>query len=123
MGGNNGVLSTRIGYATSLFDTSLISQIDDLNENFPNHYVLLQNYPNPFNPSTTIEYEIAKTTDVGLIIFNLLGQKVATLVNERQNAGRHQVQWQAADFASGIYYYQLRSSDGFIQTKKLILLR
>jgi N-acetylneuraminic acid mutarotase len=92
-------------------------------ENIPKKYTLLQNYPNPFNPITLISYQLAKTSEVELSIYNILGQKVATLVSEKQQAGQHQVQWDASGFASGVYFYQLRTNIGFIQTKKLILLR
>jgi len=85
-------------------------------------YALKQNYPNPFNPMTTIYYELPMTTDVDLSIFNLLGQKVATLVNKKQAPGRYQVQWDAGGFASGVYYYRL-SSGKFVETKKLVLVR
>ena len=61
--------------------------------------------------------------EVELVIYNLVRQKMATLVSEEQEAGHHQVVWDASGFASGVYYYQLRTSTGFIQTKKLILLK
>jgi len=60
---------------------------------------------------------------VELSIYNTLGQKVAKLVSEKQSAGTYKLEWDASDFASGVYYYQLRTSEGFVQTKKLILLR
>ena len=85
-------------------------------------YRLEQNYPNPFNPSTTINYELPITNYVELSIYNVLGQKVATLVDKKQAAGRYQVEWNAGAFASGVYYYRL-SSEAFVETKKLILLK
>jgi hypothetical protein len=84
---------------------------------------LLQNYPNPFNPRTTITYELQITNDVDLSIFNLLGQKVAVLVSGSQAAGKHVVEWNASGFASGVYYYQLKTGAGFMQSIKMILLR
>jgi len=84
---------------------------------------LFQNYPNPFNPTTAIGYRLLAVSDVELGIYNMLGQKVATLVSGRQAAGYHQVEWDASGFASGIYYYQLRGGASFIQTKKMVLLR
>jgi hypothetical protein len=80
------------------------------------------NYPNPFNPKTIINYELKIINDVELNIYNLLGQKVVTLVSERQKAGYHQVEWDASLFASGIYYYQLEAGD-FMDVKKMVLLR
>jgi len=83
---------------------------------------LAQNYPNPFNPKTTIKYELQITNDVELSVYNILGQRVFTLVSEKQNAGHHQVQWDADGFSSGIYYYKLNSGE-FQQVKKMMLLK
>jgi flagellar hook assembly protein FlgD len=80
------------------------------------------NYPNPFNPNTVINYELPTTNIVELSIYNLLGQKVATLVSERKAAGDHQVEWDATGFSSGIYYYQIRAGE-FQAVRKMILLR
>ncbi len=84
---------------------------------------LYPNYPNPFNPKTIINYELSIMNDVELSIYNLLGQKVATLVSKWQSAGSYQIEWDGSGFASGVYYYQLRTDAGFIQTKKMILLK
>lgn len=89
----------------------------------PTEFVLFQNYPNPFNPKTTISYQLPALSEVDLGIYNILGQKVATLVNTKQPPGRYKVMWDASSFASGLYFYILESSTGFVQTKKLILLR
>jgi len=83
---------------------------------------LFQNYPNPFNPKTIISYQLSMTNKVELVIYNLIGQKIATLVSEQQEAGRHQVEWNASAFASGIYYYQIKAGE-FQDVKKMILLR
>jgi len=88
----------------------------------PIAYSLSQNYPNPFNPSTTIRYELPSRTDVVLKIFDLLGQEVATLVDEEKTAGRYEVLWHAARTASGVYFYRLQSGE-FVETKKLVLLK
>ena len=88
----------------------------------PNAFSLEQNYPNPFNPSTTINYKLPITNYVELSIFNLLGQKVAILVSEKQEAGTHQIEWGASDYSSGIYYYRLETENDQI-TKKMILLK
>ncbi len=95
----------------------------------PNKYNLKQNYPNPFNPSTVISWQLAFSSNVELIVYNLLGQKVATLVSERQAAGLYQVEWYAREFASGIYYYRIQVEDPvrrtgeFQDVKKMILLK
>jgi hypothetical protein len=85
-------------------------------------YQLFQNYPNPFNPSTSIRYQLSKAAYVGLHVYNLLGQKVATLVSENQQPGQHQVQWNASGFASGIYFYRIQAGR-FHQVKKMVLLQ
>ena len=84
-------------------------------------FTLNQNYPNPLNPSTTIEFTLPKSEFVTLKIYNLLGQKVVTLVTERQNAGYHQVEWNAGDLSSGVYYYVINTGE-FHDVKKMILL-
>ena len=84
---------------------------------------LSQNYPNPFNPTTTINYQLPVANHVELSIYNILGQKVATLVNKTQTAGSYKVEWDASNFASGIYWYRLETDKGFVQTHKLVLLK
>jgi len=85
-------------------------------------YSLHQNYPNPFNPKTIINYQLPVTNDLELSVYNLLGQKIVTLVSERQEAGLHQVEWDASGFATGIYYYQLRAGK-YQEVKKMILTK
>jgi L-ascorbate metabolism protein UlaG (beta-lactamase superfamily) len=87
-----------------------------------NEYHLYQNYPNPFNPITKINYELPITNYVNLSIFNLLGELVTTLVDEKQNAGYHQVVWDATGMASGVYYYKIEAGE-FVDVKKMVLLR
>ena len=86
-------------------------------------YELSQNYPNPFNPCTIINYQLPKTSEVELSIYNILGQKVVMLVSEKQPAGKYTIEWDATGFASGVYYYKLKCNPGFVQIKKLILLK
>ena len=93
----------------------------------PKTFTLEQNYPNPFNPSTTISYAIGKAQQVTLSIFNILGQKVVTLVQGNQTAGYHQVMWNGknsngVNVPSGIYFYNIHGSNGTI-TKKMILMK
>ena len=92
----------------------------------PNAYVLYQNYPNPFNPKTVISWNVGATREspihVDLSIYNVLGQKVTTLVAGKQKAGFHSVEWDASGLASGVYYYKIQAGE-FVDTKKLVLLR
>ena len=87
-----------------------------------NHYQLNQNYPNPFNPTTFISWQLAVNSHVDLSIYNLLGQKICTLISENQKAGNHNIEWNASGFASGIYLCQLKIGDQ-IKTRKMILLK
>jgi hypothetical protein len=88
----------------------------------PAEYALMQNYPNPFNPMTTIRYGLPRKSTPTLAIFNALGQQVALLVDGEQEAGYHDVKFDASGFASGVYFYRLVAGD-FVQTRKLLLLR
>ena len=88
----------------------------------PGHYRLSQNYPNPFNHSTTIEFNLSRTSDVKLNIFNLMGQKVTTLIDRSLEAGRYKAIWYGSQAASGIYFYRLKAGD-FIDSKKMLLLK
>jgi len=88
----------------------------------PKHFELQQNFPNPFNPLTTIIYKLPITNYVELTIFNLIGQKVATLVSEYQPAGIYKAEWDANAVAAGVYYYRLKVND-FLEVKKMALIR
>lgn len=88
----------------------------------PKEYNLYQNYPNPFNPITTIKYDIVKSQDVKLAVYDILGREVATLVNEQQQPRSYEVKFDATYVSSGIYFYQLNAGD-FIDTKKMILIK
>lgn len=103
-----------------------ITGIED-KEPAPKDFKLLSAYPNPFNPTTNIEYTLRAIHEspqhVNLSIYNLLGQKVATLVNKTQAAGRYNVEWNAADFPSGIYFYSLFINNSYSDSKKLVLLK
>lgn len=89
---------------------------------FPTAFALAQNYPNPFNPTTNIEFTLPQTTDVTLEVFNLQGQKVATLVNSTMPAGSHVAQFNAENLSSGIYLYRL-TAGSFMQTNKMLLVK
>ncbi len=88
----------------------------------PVRYTLEQNYPNPFNPATTIRYSVPRAAVVSLKIYNVLGQEVATLINQRQAGGSYSVSFNASRFASGVYFYRLSAGD-FSSVKKMLLLK
>ena len=100
-----------------------VEKISDLTDEF----ILGQNYPNPFNPTTTIKYTIpsngnSETRNVKLVVFDILGREVTTLVDKAQTSGNYEVVFNATGFSSGVYYYSFRSGD-FVQNRKMILLR
>jgi hypothetical protein len=88
----------------------------------PDKFNLLPNYPNPFNPFTMINYQLAKTGEVKLIVYDATGREIKTLVNKIQPAGQYRVSFDASGLASGIYYYRLLTVD-FVQTRKMLLLK
>ena len=88
----------------------------------PKIFLLSQNYPNPFNSITNIQYQLSAASEVLLTIYNIRGQEVLRLVESDQPAGYHQITWNAANVASGMYFYRLRAGN-FVQTRKMILLR
>ena len=87
----------------------------------PSPYGLKQNYPNPFNPLTTIEYELAKTGSVKLIVYDILGCEAAVLVDEQQKAGRHKISWSADKFSNGIYVYSLKAGSAVFIRKMVVM--
>ncbi|HVN48351.1 MAG TPA: T9SS type A sorting domain-containing protein [Bacteroidota bacterium] len=88
----------------------------------PSAFALEQNYPNPFNPSTKINFTLAKAANVKLTVYNLLGQKVATLLENRMDAGQHSVTFDASKLTSGVYFYRIEAGD-FTMAKKMLLLK
>lgn len=111
----------------SLSGTAGPTAVDDPSRSIPSGFALEQNYPNPFNPSTNIRFSVAQTGHVSLKVYSVLGAEVASLVNEQKEIGTFNVNWNAAEFPSGIYLYRLSvtSEKGqvFEQSKKLVLLK
>jgi len=91
-------------------------------ETTPVAFEVSQNYPNPFNPSTSIKFSLPERTHVTLKVYNLLGKEIATLVNGDFSAGRHDVQWNASDVASGVYMYRIQAGN-FVETRRLTLIK
>jgi len=99
-----------------------VTAVGDRENHLPREYALFQNYPNPFNPSTTIRYGVPHTSTVSLVVFNALGQHIATLVNREVDAGYHEVRFDGSSLAGGVYFYRLQAG-GFTQTKKWLLVK
>jgi len=88
----------------------------------PLKFTLSQNYPNPFNPKTIINYQIAKSSDVKLVVYDILGREVITLVNSKQNAGMYHIEWDGSAYASGVYFYRITAGD-FTEVMKMVLIK
>ena len=121
------IMSIGGGAIVEIFGTGDIGPGVDKIFNNDIQFSLTQNYPNPFNPTTTIHYQLPSAANVELLIYNSLGQKVRSLVSGRQNAGYHQIAWNAMDdkgtqVSSGVYFYRLTAGK-FVQTKKMLLMR
>lgn len=102
-------------------DTILVS-VEQSSSEVPSAFALSQNYPNPFNPSTTVSFAIPNVSFVVLKVYNLLGQEVATLVNDKLNAGTYTAQFNAAGLSSGVYFYRLEAGK-FVEQRKMLLLK
>jgi hypothetical protein len=97
--------------------------VEDTEERtLPTEFALGQNYPNPFNPTTTIKFALPKNSDVKIIVFDVLGRAVSTLVDRNFDAGNHKVSFNASNLSSGVYFYRIEAGD-FTQVKKLMLLK
>ena len=106
----------------NVFSNIGITSIKGDHKNIISEYVLNQNYPNPFNPITTISYSLFKSGFVTIKIYNIVGKEIKTLVSKEESRGDHSIQFNGSNLASGIYFYQIRTN-GFIQTKKLMLIK
>lgn len=103
--------------------SELVTSVDEKNyANTPSTFALLQNYPNPFNPSTTIQYDVPKTSFVKISVYDILGTEVKILVSEEKNSGRYEITFDANNLSSGIYYYTISTGE-FNQSKKMILMK
>ena len=100
----------------------LVVSVNDGTANIPDKFILEQNYPNPFNPTTNIQFQIPNESFVNLIVYDILGNEVASLVNEKKPAGSYEVNFDASGLSSGIYFYKLQT-DAFVETKKMLLMK
>ena len=99
-----------------------ITNIRQISTEVPDQYRLFDNFPNPFNPMTIIKYQCTVYNDVSLKVFDVLGNEVSTLVNEKQTAGSYSVSFDGSNFPSGVYFYKLEAGD-FAETKRMVLIK
>jgi hypothetical protein len=111
--------SLESGYSN---EASLLVGVNDEKEEIPTEYSLNQNYPNPFNPTTTIKFALPKESLTKIIVYDLLGKEVQTLINKELKAGFHEVKFDAVNLTNGVYFYRIQAGN-FIQTKKMILMK
>jgi len=104
------------------FTDSVITSIEKYTTTIPKKFILYQNYPNPFNGTTIIKYELPKRAFVNLALYDVLGRKVKTIINENKEPGKYKSKLEGGDLSSGIYFYRLQSGS-FISTKKMLLLK
>ena len=122
--GNKWFASQDIGGGVSVFNENGVTiGIEDPRKlDIPENFALLQNYPNPFNSTTKIDFTLPKGGMTRLAVYNLLGREVDKLIDEYRPAGTYQINWNASDVASGIYFYRLQAGE-FVETKKMLLLK
>ena len=123
--GNVIVCGSSLDSVSEDYVTIKYSQVTGISPNdkaLTDDYNLFQNYPNPFNPATRLSFVTSTSSFVSLKVYDVLGNEVATLVNEEKPAGKYEMDFDASSLPSSVYFYQLRAGN-FIQTKKMILLR
>jgi DNA-binding beta-propeller fold protein YncE len=129
-GGENGSILFITSFTALYGIDTIVTSIEDDLVNNPIQFQLDQNYPNPFNPTTKIRYSISQTSNVIIKVFDILGNEIATLVNEEKLIGNYEVEFNATNLPSGIYFYHLRAGDpstgsgqSFVETKKMVLMK
>ena len=105
-----------------MYGDTALTYINTISTNIPETFKLSQNYPNPFNPTTNIKFSIVKTEQVILIVYDVQGREVQTLVNERLQPGTYEVSFDGSALHSGVYFYKL-ITDGFTETKKMLMIK
>ncbi len=122
-----------VGWLSGIYKSTngggIIIGIEPSSSLIPQYFFLHQNYPNPFNPITKIKFDIPKLSNAKIIIYDLLGREITTLVNEQLKPGSYEVDWDGSSFASGVYFYQLvvgdntNNGEGYIETKRMVLIK
>ena len=115
-----------LGYNGKIYRTNnagdTFVSVETESDNSLNNFELSQNYPNPFNPTTNIIFSVAESSNIKIVVYNLIGEEIAVLLNEYKNSGQYEINFDGSGLSSGIYYYQLITSN-YITTKKMVLLR
>jgi hypothetical protein len=112
------------GTISGVFRTNAsVISVNNLNQTIPDEFILYQNYPNPFNPVTKISYRLGVASYVTLQVTDVLGKEVESLVNDKQNAGNYEVEFNGTDLPSGIYFYRLDVNGILSGVKRMILLK
>jgi hypothetical protein len=113
-----------LGGSGKIYSAIISNEVTQIHESniIPEGFKLKQNYPNPFNPTTTIKYSLPVNSTVKLTVYNSLGKEVTTLLDGTKNAGNHEINFNASQLSSGIYFYRL-DADGFTETKKMLLVK
>jgi hypothetical protein len=114
---NDGII-----HGATYVPSGAILAIQSPENNLPLSHRLYQNYPNPFNPTTRIQYGISSRQFVSVKVYDILGNELATLVNEEKSAGQYDVEFDGANLASGVYFYRLQA-ENFQQTRKMLLMK
>lgn len=106
-----------------LYGSDVVASVGPVRGVLPGQFNLDQNYPNPFNPATVIGFQLSKSSQVSLIVYNILGERVATLVEGVKAPGAYQVRFDASRFSSGVYFYRLTADGALLETRKMMLLK
>ena len=114
--------NTTDGYLYGIDVSSIITSVEQMNDDVAISDFNISNYPNPFNPTTTIKYSLKESCLVRVKVHDILGSKIAELVNEKKEAGNHSIEFSASNLTSGVYIYTLESN-GFFTSNKMILLK
>ena len=110
-------------HTTSGGDSTIYVGISNNNTVVSKNFILHQNYPNPFNPNTSISYKVESTKQIKLIVFDILGKEITTLVNQKQKAGEYEITFVGAGLSSGVYYYALYADGVMVNAKKMLMLK
>ena len=118
---NNGTI---VGYYCTILRTTKGGVfVNQISSKIPERISLYQNYPNPFNPTTKIRFGLKQSSNTKLIIYNILGKEITTLVNEKLNAGSYEVDWDGSNYPSGVYFYRLSADGNVVDTRKMMLIK